>query len=197
MEQRLNGEYLRPGLFDRAAALAIDALGIGAGILLAAWGISFLWRYTPPDIAVRIANPEVLLKQSEPLKVSQDKPFTIVQSEPFKVDSAMVTVKADHILSPSQPPTQTPSGDVIRREVTVFSSVDHALGNVTTGWKFKDGSGGLPVYQYCYYKAPAGEGANVSITIAEDRVRDVSSSSSRVPDIERALAKCVWFGGGS
>ena len=97
MEQRLNGEYLRPGLFDRAAALAIGALGVGTGILLAAWGISFLWRYTPPDVEVRIANPEVLLKQSEPLKVSQDKPFTIIQSEPFKVDSATVTVKADHI----------------------------------------------------------------------------------------------------
>jgi hypothetical protein len=53
---------------------------------LAAWGISFLWRYTPPEIAVRIANPEVHIAQDSPLKVTQDKPFDVMQSEPFKIE---------------------------------------------------------------------------------------------------------------
>jgi hypothetical protein len=57
MEQRLDPTYLRPGLFERTIAMGIGAVGVGTGIFLAAWGISFLWRYTPPEIAVHIANP--------------------------------------------------------------------------------------------------------------------------------------------
>ena len=77
MEQRLDPTYLRPGLVERTIAMGIGAVGIGTGILLAAWGISFLWRYTPPEIAVHIANPELHVAHNSPLKVTQDKPFVI------------------------------------------------------------------------------------------------------------------------
>src|SRR6516225_3018013 len=118
MEARLDATYLRPGPFERAAAMAIVAVAVGTGILLAAWGISLLWRYTPPEIAVRIANPEVRVTQSGPLTVTQDKPFIVAQSEPFKVEQP----------SPSVPSgvagdAKTATGDVIRRGVTVFSDV--------------------------------------------------------------------------
>src|SRR5262245_21966560 len=86
MEQRLDATYLRSGPFERAAAIGIVAIAVGTGILLAAWGISFLWRYTPPEIAVRIANPEVRVTQSEPFTVTQDKPFILAQPEPLKVE---------------------------------------------------------------------------------------------------------------
>ena len=39
MEQRLNGEYLRPGLLDRAAALALGAHDMHASLVLDAGGI--------------------------------------------------------------------------------------------------------------------------------------------------------------
>jgi len=52
-----------------------------------------LWRYTPPEIAVRVANPELHVTQDSPLKVSQDKPFVVVQSEPLKIDPAKVIVR--------------------------------------------------------------------------------------------------------
>src|SRR5260370_17696608 len=93
MEQRLNAEFLRPGLVQRAAAIGVGAVGIGTAILLASWGISLLWRYTPPEIAVRIANPEVRVTQSEPLTVTQDKPFIVAQPEPFKVGPGEITIK--------------------------------------------------------------------------------------------------------
>src|SRR5215472_4303681 len=95
MEPRLDATYLRSGPFERAAAIGISAVAIGTGILLAAWGISFLWRYTPPEIAVRIANPEVHIAQDKPLKVSQDKPFEVEQSEPLKIDPAKVVVRME------------------------------------------------------------------------------------------------------
>jgi len=51
MEQRLDATYLRSGPFERAAAVGFCAVAIGTGIFLAAWGISFLWKYTPPKFA--------------------------------------------------------------------------------------------------------------------------------------------------
>src|SRR6266404_2517696 len=154
MEQRLDAAYLSSGPFERAAAVGFCAVAIGAGILLAAWGISFLWRYTPPEI--RIANPEVTVTQNEPLTVKQDKPFTIQQPEPLKIEPVEVTIKPE----PSPVGTTrgpggetTATGDVIKREVTVFRTVTHGAGKVVTGWNYPDGRGGVPVREYCYYTA--------------------------------------------
>jgi hypothetical protein len=142
MEQRLEATYLRPGPFERAAALGIGAVAIGTGILLPG---AFLCcgAYTPPEIAVRIANPEVRVTQSEPLTVTQDKPFIVAQPEPFKVEPG--TVKVQQPFPGGAGDVRTAGNDVIRREVTVFSTVRHGPGTVTTGWKCQDG--GKPVHQ--------------------------------------------------
>ena|SRR5215467_11251122 len=134
MEQRLDATYLRSRPFERAAAVGFCAVAIGAGILLAAWGISLLWRYQPPEIAVRIANPEVRVTQDGPLKVKQGEPFVIARPEPFKIERGELTIKIEPP-SPTVPSgdAKTAAGDAIRREVTVFSSVTHGLGEVVTG----------------------------------------------------------------
>jgi hypothetical protein len=148
MEQRLNATYLHPGVMQRAAAVGIAAASIGAGVLLAAWGISLLWRYTPPEITVRVANPEI--------RVTQEKPFTIAPPPPLQIDPATPPLKVERAApfpGSGSAESKTETGEVIRREVTVFSSVKHAAGQVTTGWNFRDGSGGAPVAEYCYYLA--------------------------------------------
>jgi hypothetical protein len=187
MEQRLDATYLRSGPFERAAAVGFCAVAIGAGILLAAWGISFLWSYKPPEI--RIANPEVTVKQ--------DNPFILAQPEPFKVERSELTVKIEQP-SPTVPKelggnAKTTSGDVIRREVTVFSNVEHGPGTVVTGWNYRDGGGGVPVAQYCYYSAPNVDRSSTRIDIASNRARVPHSSTLLVPDLEGALAKCQWW----
>lgn len=177
MEQQLDATYLRPGLIERAAAIGIVAAGTGIGLLLAAWGISLLWRHTSPEIAVRIANPDLHVIQHAPFKVEQDKPFVLAQSEPLKVDPAKLTIKAEQ---PAYPlvggvaaSDKTATGDVIRREVTVFSSVKHGPGFVMTGWNYKDGSGGVPVKQFCYYTGrplePEGRHRDQSYSFAASR----------------------------
>ena len=188
MEQRLDATYLRSGPFERAAAIGISAVAIGTGILLAAWGISFLWRYTPPEIAVRIANPEV--------RVTQDKPFVLAQPEPFKVEPGELTLKVEQP-SPTVTggDTKTPTGDVIRREVTVFSSVKHEPGTVVTGWNFKDGGSRVPVRQYCYYDASNVDHSSTRVDIAFNGDRAPHVSALLVPDLEGALAKCQWWQG--
>ena len=198
MEQRLEATYLRPGLFERAAALGIGAVAIGTGVLLAAWGISFLWRYTPPEIAVRIANPEVRVTQSGSLTVTQDKPFIVAQPEPFKVEHGEITIKVQQpspgVAGGLAGDVKTPGGDVIRREVTVFSTVRHGPGTVTTGWKYQDGSGGKPVHQYCYYETLNGDRSSRTVQIAVNR-NQLQNIDAGVPDHEGALAKCQWWQG--
>src|SRR5215471_15644535 len=96
MEQQLDATYLRPGPFAKASAIGITAVGLGAGILLATWGISLLWHPTLPEVAVRIENPEIRVRQESPFIVKQEKPFIIEQPGPLKVDPAQVTVKVDN-----------------------------------------------------------------------------------------------------
>jgi hypothetical protein len=196
MEQRLDATYLRPGLVERTTAIGIGTLCIGAGILFAAWGISFLWRYTPPEIAVRVANPELHVTQDSPLKVSQDKPFVVVQSEPLKIDPAKVIVKVDEPRSIDKgvsTDSKTAAGDVIRREVTVFSKVEHGPGTVVTGWNYRDGSGGVPVQQFCYYAAPNVDQSSKRVDIAANRVRLPNLDAGLVPELDEALTKCQWW----
>jgi len=188
MEQQLNATYLRPGVMERAAAVGLATAGIGTGILLAAWGISFLWRYTPPEIAVKVANPEI--------RVTQEKPFTIAPPPPLQIDPKMPPLKVERaapLSGSTGSENKTPEGDVIRREVTVFSSVKHTAGHVTTGWNFRDGSGGVPVSQYCYYSAPNFDNSSTKIDIAVNGAR--VPAARVVPQLEEALTKCQWWQG--
>jgi hypothetical protein len=179
MEQRLDATYLRHGIVERVIAVGIGAVCVGIGILLAAWGISFLWRYTPPEI--RIANPELHVTQDSPLKVTQDKPFVI--ETPHSVLSG---VSSD---------AKTTAGDVIKHEVTVFSKVTHGPGEVVTGWRYKDGSGGVPKQQYCYYSAANLDHSSQRVDIAANGVQLFEVDAELVPDLEVALAKCQWWQG--
>jgi hypothetical protein len=191
MEQRLDATFLRTGFFERAVAMGIGAVGVGTGIFLAAWGISFLWRYTPPEIAVHIANPELHVAQDSPLKVTQDKPFVVEATGPLKIDPPNVTVS---VVQPPQPgigrvstDSKTAAGDVIKHEVTLFSNVKHGPGTVVTGWTYRDGSGGTPVQQYCYYAAPNLDHSTKRVDIASNGVRLVDIDAGLLPDLEEAI----------
>jgi hypothetical protein len=187
MEQRLEASYLRPGLIERAAATSIIAIGTGTAVLLAAWGISLLWRYTPPEI--RIANPEVSVIQKAPLTVTQERAFALAQPEPLKVDPGDLKIKVEQF------PTNatTTAGDVINREVTVFSSVKHGPGSVVTGRNYKDGSSGVPIAQYCYYTAINPDRSSTRVDIASNRDPTPNMRAALVPELEGALAKCQWW----
>jgi hypothetical protein len=155
MERRVDFTYLR--LITWAKAISAVVLSIGVSVVLIFWGISFIWKYTPPEL--KIANPEVVLK-AEPLAVTQDKPFTVTQDKPFELERpAPFKLEQLEPFKVEQPefrspvgPAATKDGSVITREVTVFNQVRHSAGFVDTGWKFKDGGGREPLQQYCYYQ---------------------------------------------
>ena len=83
--------------------------------------------------------------------------------------------------------------DVIRREVTVFSNVEHGPGTVVTGWNYRDGSGGVPIQQFCYYTAPNVDHSTKRVDIASNGVRSFDVDAELVPDLEEALGKCQWW----
>jgi hypothetical protein len=145
--------------------------------------------------AIRIANPEVSVTQNRPLIVEQDGPFTMQQPGPLKIDAAELTIKTEQLPAGSTKgpdgETKTTTGDVIKREVTVFWSVSHGAGQVVTGWSYPDGRGGVPVVEYCYYDAAQMDGSFKRINIARNRVP--SSVTGLVPDLQGALAKCQWW----
>jgi hypothetical protein len=198
MEQRLDPTYLRAGLVDRTIAMGVGAVGVGTRILLAAWGISFLWQYTPHEIAVHIANPELHVAQDSPLKVTQDKPF-VVDSPALKIDPPKITISVEQpsrsVVKGVSTDAKTTTGDIITREVTVFSSVRHGPGTVVTGWNYSDGSGGTPIKQYCYYAAPNLDHSSKRVDIASNGVLLVGIDAGLVPDLDEAIGKCQWWQG--
>jgi hypothetical protein len=198
MEQRLDATYLKHDLVERAAATALVAAGVGVGVLLAAWGVSMLWRYTPPEIAVRIKNPEVNIAQRAPLVVKQDTPFVLAAPDPLKIEKAALTVKVEQPAIVSDrlgTNSQAPASEVIKREVTFFSYVQHRQGSVVTGWNYKDGRGGTPVSQFCYYTSPNSDQSSKRVDLAANSVRLPQISLNIVPDVEGALSKCQWWQG--
>jgi hypothetical protein len=88
--------------------------------------------------------------------------------------------------------TDPKTGEVIKRQVTVFSNVRHGPGTVTTGWTYRDGGGGAPFSQYCYYEASNIDNSRTRVDIASNRVT-LPINTGMVPDLREALAKCQWW----
>jgi hypothetical protein len=188
---------------------------VGAGVLLTCWGLSFFWRYDDPvlhGLDVLTHQLETLAqRENEQLKavdtVGQMAQKTVQQTSDLnrKLDQAVeaINLKIDTLLDRKMvvPPGgngfadgKTPNGDIIRREVTVFSSIDHYGGTVWTGWKYKDGaSAGAPLQQFCYWLSNNSSGQSTKIDIAYDGKR--LKNTGLVPMVEEAMAKCQWWNG--
>ena len=204
MEQRLDATLLQPGPIRRAAAVGFGAVGIGAGIFLAAWGLSFL-RQPARDHRI-----DALVSQFETLnqkatdgfdgfgKQITDRLGTLTMK--LETLSQKVQDLDRHVGTLKVPPPvyggagKTPDGDIIKKEVTVFFNVDHEPGRVTTGWRYNDGASAnsKPLSQYCYYVVSNVDGTSTKADLALDGNR---INFSGVPRAEEAVRKCHWWTG--
>jgi hypothetical protein len=203
VETQLDHTYLRPGLISRAAAVGLGAVGAGAGVLLACWGLSFFWRYDDP-VAGKL---EAVAQQLETLTQRTTDGLealsrsTVQQTETMsrkiealgqKVVAARTEALNRGVGGSRGGDGRTVTGDVIKREVTVFSTVNHEPGDVVTGWVYKDGaSDGVPMRQYCYYRAANFDRSSTTIDLAKDGKRVLDSGL--VPRVGEALSKCQWW----
>jgi hypothetical protein len=162
-----------------AKSFALKATSVGLAILLACWGISLL-----------------LHRQAQPALLAATQPAS---TEAPKTNSANQTTLQE---KSNSPPLAEPQASerkealVVKRTVTEFQTVDHAEGEVITGWEFEDNRRGLkPLRQYCYYIAPIPDANYKSnkIDIALDGHTLVDVDSASVPGLQEALGKCRWW----
>jgi hypothetical protein len=213
METRLDHTYLRPGIISRAAAVGLAALGIGAGIFLAAWGLSFLW-YPAQDKRI-----DALVSQLETMNQKMADAFDDLKQKISQNIEAMhrqntalsqnITDLDRHVgkielkVNSPNPPIivgdtgrKTDNrGNVIEKEVTVFHTVKHEGGDVVTGWRYPDGASAdqRPMNQYCYWNSDllGGTTSQAMIHIAVNSTR-LPNIGAGVPRLEEALQKCSW-----
>jgi hypothetical protein len=213
METVLDHTYLRPGVVTRASAVGLAALGIGAGVLLACWGLSFFFHYDS-SIVTRLA---ALTAKVEEIAQRPDRTGDVIAK--LNDLASSITQKLDQIDVASirssiagrlasiderleafkrQPPIVTPGpsrtdehGNVIKTEVTVFHTMKHEGGEVASGWKYPDGASAdqHPTNQYCYWSSGAlgGTTSQVTIHIAAKGVR--LSNIGSVPKLEESVAE--------
>src|SRR5262249_13352849 len=98
-----------------------------------------------------------------------------------------------HSTSATQDPSSSRS-QAVTSKYTVFKSVKHGQGQVSTGWDFEPGDILLNT-QYCYYRVPYKSGT--------DFVTMLARNGQMLPDIQmpdgmdaaKAAGDCVWFSG--
>jgi hypothetical protein len=220
METQVDPTYLKPGLIFRATAVGLATMGIGAGVLLACWGLSFFWHYDSPvlrkletiDQRVETISQHIVEAVDKKLDdfdhnvetmLVEDRQTIINKLNDLVGDRQVilnklnaldqrVAVAANKDFGGGIKDGHTITGAVIKREVTVFSTVKHEAGNVTTGWRYKDGaSDGAPMNQYCYYTVDNPNGSSTKTDIAMNGKS--LPNIGRVPLVEEALSKCQWW----
>ncbi len=173
-EQLVVTEHLKPGPLSYGVGIGAAALGIGLGVLLLCWGLSLL-SHTPRPAEIVSANPA-----KQDTSPSSDQLGRKQLADGIEKGS----VEQDKNVPP-----------LIRREVTEFRSIDHEGGEVTTGWQYADGRGGVPVLQYCYYVAnvPGTKHRSDKVEIAIDGKPLSDLEAISVPNVKGAEAKCQWW----
>jgi hypothetical protein len=168
-------KHLRPGPLAYGVSIGAAAFGIGLGGLLLCWGLSWLWPHGLHSAQAADA----------PRNGRHDAPIA-GQTSDRSFDQ-----KADNSLSNAGKTVPL----VIRREVTEFWSARHEGGEVTTGWQYADGRGGVPLFQYCYYSAnvPGAMHKSDRVEIAIEGQNLSNLDGAFVPDLTGAQAKCQWW----
>jgi hypothetical protein len=214
METHLDHTYLRPGIISRAAAVGLAAVGIGAGVLLACWGLSFFFHYDDPVVkkleALGTQLEALTQRQTDQLVEVIGQRLDVIGQNSTRETEALnqnlvqrleaINKRIEVALAAKQQPNfgegTTPDGAIIRRQVTVFSDVVHHGGKVVTGWSYKDGaSNGPPFNQYCYWLIHNSDGEDTKVDIAENGQRRQTSAMMSVPALNEAQSKCQWWSG--
>ncbi|MGV7212521.1 hypothetical protein [Bradyrhizobium sp. UFLA05-112] len=210
-ETMLDQTYLRPGIVARTGAVGMAAIGIGAGVLLACYGISF---FIHPDskrldgltakveeFVRRPDRSEQVIAKLDGLRRDAGEISGGITARLASIEGSIEEIKHRPIISGSPDNHEKTNGNVIEREVTVFHRVPHDNDSVVmTGWDYADGASAdqPPKRQYCYWQSEwlGGTTAQTTIYLAHDRQR-LQGIAAGVPQLEDALRKCIWWNASS
>jgi hypothetical protein len=180
-EQLVDTQHLKPGPLSFGIGIGSAAVGIGLGALLLCWGLSWLWSHAVCMAEMANAKPDIQRAALAPDLTSR----TGRDGANNETASAAGANERQHKIE----------SRVIRRQVTEFRRIDHEAGEVTSGWQYADGRGGVPLLQYCYYMAyvpgQTHKSEKIEIALNGKALSDLDAAS--VPDLEGARAKCQWW----
>ena len=183
-----------------SGGIIVGAIGMSAAACLFAWGSRnpspeelqmALAKLPPIEVAVTL-DPEAKVALADGGKV------TLADGGTVKIDpSSTIKVDVPPIQLPAaKGPEKTEDGDIIKREVTVFYSVELSSNrSVVTGWKYPNGAATQPTGAYCYVSEDNPGSVSKRVDIAVDGIT-LTSARSLVPDFDQLLGKCVWWSGG-
>jgi hypothetical protein len=210
-ETVLDPTFLQPGVVARGGAIAMAAVGIGAGVLLACWGASMFFNSNSKRLDALTAKVEDLVQRPDrtaefvakldDLRREAEKISGGVTAHLASIEGNLGELKHRPII-PDIPNhrEKTIKGDVITSEVTVFHIVRHDSGEIYTGWKYPDGASAnqQPIEQFCAWRSErlGGTTAQATVQLAIDSKR-LQNIGAGVPQLENALQKCIWWNASS
>jgi hypothetical protein len=195
-----NAAAFRNRAIGLSAAIGITALGLSIGAAAMLWANN--QRLDPEMLKAALASMPALkvegtVKADGEVRLAEGATVKLHEGARVKLaDGSVVTVKG-MLPAPAQPhvvmpPLKQEESQAIRTSVTVFKTVPHGGGEVTSGWVFASGDAKSPMGQYCYYAQKAVDGNSARQNIAKDGV--ISSVAGVTPSEQAArFEKCQWW----
>jgi hypothetical protein len=211
-ETVLDPTYLQPGVVARGGAVALAAVGIGTGVLLACWGASMFFNTNNRRLDVLITKIEELAQRPDRidevvarvdnLDHAASKIGSNIINHLTSMESSLEEIKHRPVISGNSDKHETTiNGRIIDKQVTQFRSVpwdDKTF--IVTGWTYPNGASAdqQPMFQFCYWSSGplGGTTSQTRVTIAENGAR-LSNIGAGVPRLDDALKECVWWRGAS
>jgi hypothetical protein len=208
-ETVFDATWLRPGAVAKGGAIALAAVGIGAGVLLACWGASMFFNTNNRRLDVLVTKLDELVQRPDhidevtnrvdDLNRDATKIGNAITNRLASIENSLEELRRKPIFPTNAGEQKTVNGNVITKEVTVFHMVPHEGGSVHTGWRYPDGASAnqKPTNQFCYWTTgPLGGTTQEATTyIAKDGAR-LNNIGPNVPQLEDAIKKCVWWPNG-
>lgn len=196
-----------------SAAFRNKAIGIGAGIGIGGLALSIgiaamVWannqRVDLEMLKAALASLPTLkvegtVKAEGDVKLADGGAVKLEEGGTVKLaDGSTVTVKGTvPAQAPAVLPKQKSDDDpAIRTTVTIFKTVTHGDGEITSGWTFASGNAKSPSGQYCYYIRPTGDGNSTRQNVAKDSATMVTTTGVSPEEQAVRFQKCQWWSGG-
>ncbi|QIG49461.1 hypothetical protein G5V57_18110 [Nordella sp. HKS 07] len=206
-------------LFGSAAV--VGAVGLGLAAMIWAWNqgvdpdalkqaladmppikVETSGQVTMKDGVVEMKEGSVALKPGALVGIDPSATVGIKEGGTVSVEGTVIlepgaTVTVSDRPDVSSQPDKTEDGEAIRREVTVFSSVPFADGEVTTGWIYANGKAKEPSNQYCYFSHSKDDGSVQRIDLALNGTPHTKNGRLMLGRFSEAVRKCIWLKGGT
>jgi hypothetical protein len=199
-----NAAAFRNRAIGLSAAIGIPALALSIGAAAMLWANN--QRLDPEMLKAALASlpplkVEGTVKADGEVRLAEGATVKMHEGATVRLADGSVVIVKGTLPAQAQPPVVMPpqkpdESQAIRTSVTVFKSLSHGDGEVTSGWVFASGDAKSPLRQYCYYGQSSVDGNATRQTIAHDEVI-ASAAGVTTAEQKARFEKCQWWREGS